>query len=136
MTDITFSARFNTIGSEEYRPVIQAFGENNVRLGVLVQAPRLSIRKPPKKLFPKALKARKVFVGFIRKLLGDRLQDSQMDPKDIFSFVQQATNPDTGKSLDLIELSAEIALLIVAGKTRFEYGNGTSEKRLESLYRI
>jgi hypothetical protein len=45
MPDVTFSARFNTIGSELYRYAIRAIEKTNVRLGVLVQALELAIRR-------------------------------------------------------------------------------------------
>jgi cytochrome P450 len=117
MTDITFSTQFNTIGSEEYRPVIRAFGQNNMRLGVVVQALEFSPENFKQKIFWHALEAQKVFLGFTRKLLADRLEDLKVARrhKNIFSFFEQATDPDTGEDLDVLELSAETAFLIIAG---------------------
>lgn len=119
MTDVTFSARFNTIDNEAYRYAIRAIEESNVRLGVLVQVPELAIRRIQKWLFPQAIKARINFVRFIRKVLSDRLKASKSEHSDIFSFVQQAKDPDSGKGLDITELSTETATLIIAGKMLF-----------------
>jgi hypothetical protein len=94
-----------------------------VRLGVVVQAPEISPRNFRKKHIYNwhALEARKVFLVFIRKLLADQLEDlkAARRHKDIFSFVERATDPDTEKDLNVLELSAKTALLIVAGMTPF-----------------
>lgn len=116
MTDVLFSAQYNTIGSEKFRYAIRAIEKSNVRLGVLVQAPELSIRAIQKALFPDAITARNRFVKFIRKLLGIRLMASEVEKKDVFSYIEKAKDPDTGKGLDQLELSAETATMIVAGK--------------------
>ncbi|KAH8768416.1 cytochrome P450 [Diaporthe sp. PMI_573] len=115
MTDVIFSAQYNTIGSDKFRYAIRAIEKSNVRLSVLVQAPELSIRAIQKTLFPDAIIARNRFVKFIRKLLGIRLMDTEVERKDIFSYIEKAKDPDTGKGLDQLELSAETATMIVAG---------------------
>lgn len=113
MTDVIFSAKYNTISEEKFRYAIQSIEQSNVRLGVLVQAPELSIKAIQKTLFPQAIFARGRLVRFIQKLLAIRLQAK--DQKDIFSYIQGAKDPDTGKGLDTMELSTETATMIVAG---------------------
>ncbi|RAL01215.1 cytochrome P450 [Aspergillus ibericus CBS 121593] len=54
------------------------------------------------------------FVRFIRGLLGKRLKGAGSG-SDIFSFLQQCKDPDTGEGLTLPELSTETATFIVAG---------------------
>lgn len=130
MTDVLFSAQYNTIGSEKFRYAIRAIEKSNVRLGVLVQAPELSIRAIQKTLFPDAIIARNRFVKFIRKLLGIRLMASE-GKKDVFSYIEKAKDPDTGKGLDQLELSAETATMIVAGK-----GNGSLLRSLLKVIRV
>ncbi|MCJ1261283.1 hypothetical protein MMC22_001147 [Lobaria immixta] len=115
MTSIAFSASFNALGSDEYRYVVRAIEDSNVRLGVLMQAPEVASKKLDLKLFPKAIEARTKFVGFVKKVLSARLKSSGAVYTDIFSFVQSAKDPETGNRLGLKELSTEMATLIVAG---------------------
>lgn len=116
MTDVTFSALFNTIGSEEYRYAMRAVEDSNIRLSVLVQAPEVAFRRLDKRIFPDAIVARNKFVKFIKKILNDRLKAFEPESKDIFSFLLQAKDPVTGNGLIMGELSTETATLIVAGK--------------------
>jgi hypothetical protein len=118
MTDVLFSTQYNTIGNDKFRYAIRAIEKSNVRLGVLAQAPELSTRAIRATLFPDAIRARDRFVKFIRKLLGIRLMATDVEKKDVFSYIEKAKDPDTGKGLDQLELTAETATMIVAGKAQ------------------
>lgn len=115
MTDVIFSAQYNTTSNQKLRFAIRAIEQSNVRLSVLVQAPELSIKAIQKTLFPEAIRAGGRFVKFIQKLLGIRLQATKVEHKDIFFYIQKAKVADTGKGLDLVELSTETTTMIVAG---------------------
>ena len=68
-------------------------------------------------LFPASIKGRDMFVSFIRKLLKQRIQArDKVTGGDIFSFLEQCKDPDTGKELSPMELSTETALFVVAGE--------------------
>lgn len=121
MTAVLFDVDFDTLGSAEFRYAMHAIEDSNVRLGVLLQAPELSIGNLDSKLFPKAVSGRSRFVKFIRMVLAKRLASPKAHSKDIFSFLQDCTDPDTGKSLTVAELSTETATFIVAGKTSPAY---------------
>lgn len=120
--------RDKTLHGRRRRVVSQAFSDNTLRsfesqiiraiqaLSVLIQAPELSIRAIQKTLFLDAIISRDRFVKFIRKLLGIRLMASEVEKKDVFSYIEKAKDPDTGMGLDQLELSAETATMIVAGK--------------------
>uniref|UniRef100_A0A8H7KA36 Uncharacterized protein n=1 Tax=Bionectria ochroleuca TaxID=29856 RepID=A0A8H7KA36_BIOOC len=114
MADVVFSAQYNTVENEKFRYVIGAIADHNVRLGVIAQAPELSIKALQRPMFRQAMKARDRFVKFIRILLGIRLKNKTKQ-RDIFSYIQDAKDPDTGKGLDFTELSTETATMIVAG---------------------
>lgn len=116
MTAVTFNTDFDTMSHPKYRYAMQAIEDSNVRLGVLLQVPELSVFNLDKKLFPNAIKGRHAFVKFIRMVLGKRLGAPKTDSRDIFSFLQDCKDPDTGRGLSTAELSTETATFIVAGK--------------------
>ncbi|GJN68106.1 cytochrome P450 [Purpureocillium lilacinum] len=115
MTAVSFDTDFNTMEKPEYRFALKAIEDSNVRLGVLLQAPELSVRSLDKKLFPTAYVAKYKFVKFIRMVMAKRLAASKATSKDIFSFLQDCKDPDSGKELSIAELSTETATFIVAG---------------------
>lgn len=117
MASIIFSASYNTLGCEEYRYVVRAIEESNVRMSVILQAPELTYRKLDKQLFPRSIIARNRFAKFVCSMMDNRLQAPDPECRDIFSFFQHAKDPDTGKGLGMAELGAESATLIVAGKS-------------------
>lgn len=114
--DVTFSTSYDTLGKPDYRYVIKSMEESNLRLSVLMYAPELTFAKLDHKLFPKAIIAKNQFLSFIKKLLDKRLRSSNAEFKDIFSFMQYAKDPITGDGLSHMQLCAETAILIVAGK--------------------
>ncbi|KAI9150038.1 Cytochrome P450 monooxygenase lcsN [Paramyrothecium foliicola] len=114
MTAVSFDTDYDTIGSLGHRYAITALEESNVRLGVLLQEPTFNMFNLDSKLFPAAIAARDQFVGFIRNLLKMRLKQAN-GGVDIFSFLQKARDPATGKELSLMELSTETALFVIAG---------------------
>jgi hypothetical protein len=118
MTDVTFSARFNTIAEKTHRYAIEAIETSNKRLGVILHAPEMGVKRIQPYFFGEELLARYRFVMFIREVLSDRLGSHSQGHNDIMSFVQQVKDIDTGKTLDEAELSAETAVLIVAGSER------------------
>ena len=119
MTAVSFATDFNTMEKPEYRFALKAIEDSNVRLGVLLQAPELSVRSLDKKLFPTAYVAKYKFVKFIRMVMAKRLAASKATSKDIFSFLQDCKDPDSGKELSIAELSTETATFIVAGEFPF-----------------
>lgn len=117
MTAVSFGAEYRTMEEPQFRYVVEAIEQSNVRLGVLMQASELTIGGLDRKLFSNAAKAGARFVKFLRKLLQKRLQQQPADPvKDIFSFLQKCKDPDTGEGLSPMEISTETATFIVAGK--------------------
>ncbi|KID82713.1 Cytochrome P450 [Metarhizium guizhouense ARSEF 977] len=115
-SSVTFGAEYRTMEEAHFRYVGEAIEESNVRLGVLMQAPELTFAGLDRKLFSGAAKAGARFVKFLRKLLQKRLQQEPADSvKDIFSFLQQCKDAQTGEGLGPMEISTETATFIVAG---------------------
>ncbi|KAH8682569.1 cytochrome P450 [Xylariales sp. PMI_506] len=116
MSEITFSQQYDALENEDYRWVLDAIEESNVRISVLFQAPEVKLWRLNKHLFPQAIQARNKFLGFVRQLQRDRRELSKTaNLKDIFSFIANATDPDGESAFKLDEVSAESTTLIVAG---------------------
>ncbi|KAI8944009.1 cytochrome P450 [Xylaria longipes] len=114
MTSVAFNADYRTIEEPKFRYVMEAIATANIRLGVIMQLPELTFGRLDRSLFRESTAAGARFVKFLRILLGKRLE-RETESKDIFSFLQQCKDPDTGKGLSTMELSTETATFIVAG---------------------
>lgn len=101
---------------DKYRHVIQDIEDSNVRTGVLLQAPELSIRRIDKRLFPESIKGRNNFIQFVSGLLKRRMSSNELKRKDVFSFLLQAKDPETQEGLTTAEIAAESTTMVVAGK--------------------
>ncbi|KAL6365600.1 hypothetical protein LRP88_01600 [Fusarium phalaenopsidis] len=115
MTALTFDIDYRTIEDGEYRFVMDTIEKSNVRLAALWQMPNLTFGGLDRKLLPESDKAAKRFVLFLRSLMKIRLGEDKADNNDIFSFLQQCKDSDTGQHLTLKELSTETATFVVAG---------------------
>ncbi|KAH8165547.1 hypothetical protein CIB48_g2708 [Xylaria polymorpha] len=114
LTAVAFGADYNTIEQSKFRYVLKVISETNIRLGVIMQASKLTFSRIDRKLFARSTMAGHEFVRFLRTLLKDRLQNEKSH-KDIFSFLQQCKDPETGEGLGTMELSTETATFLVAG---------------------
>ncbi|KAI0877838.1 cytochrome P450 [Hypoxylon argillaceum] len=114
LTTVAFGADYNTMEQSRFRHVLDAISETNIRLSVVMQASKLTLWHLDRKVFTQSAKAGYKFVKFLRKLLKDRLANDAA-PNDIFSFLQQCKDPETGKGLSDVELSTETATFLVAG---------------------
>ncbi|KAI8630111.1 cytochrome P450 [Xylariaceae sp. FL1651] len=114
LTAVAFGADYRTMEEPEFRYVREAIAETNIRLGVTYQATELTIGHMDRRMFPKSTRAGYVFVKFLRKLLSTRLEQ-KTHSKDIFSFLQQCKDPNTGEGLSAKDLSTETATFLVAG---------------------
>ncbi|KAF2158801.1 hypothetical protein M409DRAFT_71434 [Zasmidium cellare ATCC 36951] len=119
MTDIIFSADYNTMCDANFRYAMSAVEESNIRLGVLLQSESLATGGIDRRLFPTSVAAGRRFVKFLRILLKHRLQadKSTVEPHspDFFSFLEKCRDPNTGKGLSTAEVSTETATFVVAG---------------------
>jgi cytochrome P450 len=116
MASVVFSGKYDMLGSEQNRPVLEAILESNVRMGTLFQYPALGHWKIHKRFFPTAIVARSIFVSFVTRMVGDRIKlGKSQTPHDVFSFMAKAKDPETDQGLTMNELGAESTTLIVAG---------------------
>lgn len=115
MTALAFGCDLRTIEDEEHRYVIEAIEDANIRLGVISQAMELTFRHLDRWIFLKSAISGYKFVKFLRKVLRQRLEKEDTGSKDLFSFLQQCKDPETGKALTHTELSTETATFVVAG---------------------
>lgn len=119
MTAVSFDTDFDTINNPQYRYATAALEESNIRLSVLLQEPNFVMFNLDRWLFPASIAGRDQFVKFLRGLLKQRLQArGATTSTDIFTFLEQCKDPDTGKELTPKELSTETALFVVAGEFR------------------
>ncbi|KAI0551333.1 cytochrome P450 [Xylaria curta] len=114
MTSVAFNADYRTMEEPKFRYVMEAIAAANIRLGVIMQLPELTTFRLDRSIFRESTAAGARFVKFLRILLSKRLE-RHSESKDIFSFLQQCKDPDTGEGLSTIELSTETATFIVAG---------------------
>lgn len=116
MTSLTFGIDYRTMETSEFRFVMHAIEKSNVRLAALWQMPSLTFGGIDRRLLPESDRAAKEFVVFLRSLMKIRLGEDKASNNDIFSFLQQCKDLDTGEGLTLRELSTETATFVVAGK--------------------
>ena len=122
MTSVSFGAEYRTMEEPRFRYVTDAIEKSNVRLGVLMQASELAFGGLDRKMFPSAAQAGAQFIKFLRQLLQKRLQQAPTESEiDIFSFLQQCKDPETGEGLSTMQISTETATIIVAGKASADF---------------
>lgn len=115
MSNLIYSASFHTLTDEEHRFVPSSIERSNIRMSVILQAPELTFRRLDKRLFPGSILARNRFLKFVGSVIATRSKIVSKGKDDIFSFLQSAKDPETGKGLGIAELLGESATLIVAG---------------------
>ncbi|KAJ5789848.1 benzoate 4-monooxygenase cytochrome P450 [Penicillium psychrosexuale] len=101
MSALVFSASYDTLRQEKFRPIINAIEESNVRVSVILQAPILTLFRLDKRLFSRSILWRNRFIKFIGRSVSER--------------VKKTKDTVTGKTLRIDELGGEVATLIVAG---------------------
>ncbi|CDM28612.1 Cytochrome P450 [Penicillium roqueforti FM164] len=116
MSALVFSASYDTIRQEKFRPIINAIEESNVRVSVILQAPILTLFRLDKRLFSRSILWRNRFIKFIRRTVSERVKKSSLlKERDVFSYLKSAKDTVTAKTLRIDELGGEAATLIVAG---------------------
>ena len=115
MATFIFSGKYNMLEREQYRYVVKCIEESNIRVSSLLQAPILKSFRLDKLLFPRAILARNMFLGFVGKLLRDTKKNDRSQRKDLFEMLSHATDPESGKGFSKEEIIAESVTLVVAG---------------------
>ncbi|KAF2181847.1 cytochrome P450 [Zopfia rhizophila CBS 207.26] len=115
MASFIFSGKYNMLEREQYRYVVKVIEASNIRVSSILQAPILKMFRMDKILFPQAIMARNLFLGFVGKLLRDTKKNDRSQRKDLFEMLSHATDPETGEGFTPSEIIAESATLVVAG---------------------
>jgi cytochrome P450 len=115
MATFIFSGKYNMLEREQYRYVMQCIEESNIRVSSILQAPILKAFRLDKLLFPRAIVARNMFLGFVGKLLRDTKKNDRSQRKDLFEMLSHAKDPETGIGFSREEIIAESVTLVVAG---------------------
>lgn len=115
MSSVIFGATFDLLSKEDNRYVPAAIEASNVRTVVVCHAPILRFRRWDRKLFKVAIQNRNRFLTFVTGLLQERMVAKSQPKADAFSFLLQATDPETGERMTPAELGAEATTLVVAG---------------------
>ncbi|KAH7051097.1 cytochrome P450 [Macrophomina phaseolina] len=115
MSEVVFGMKFDALRKEEYRYVMKALEQSNVRVSALVQAACLAWGRLDRYLFPASIRARNQFLGFIGRLLKARTMQDVPRATDVFSYLAGAKDPGGEASLNAAEIRAESATLVVAG---------------------
>jgi cytochrome P450 len=116
MSDVIFGEAFHLLEKSDNRFIVDCIEKSNVRTGVLLQAPVLATRKLDYVLFPEAIRGRNLFIGFVNKLLQQRMKVEPLKRTDIFSKLLDAVDPETKQKLNIAEIGAESTTMIVAGE--------------------
>lgn len=111
-----FGRAFRMQETTENRFFQEIIAINHVRTSAYVQYPELSWLGLEIFFLPKLLPMRNKFLNLTRGLAEARLKEGNSDRADVFTFISDTKDPETGQGLSLEELWAEVALLIVAGR--------------------
>ncbi|KAF7712325.1 Uncharacterized protein PECH_003592 [Penicillium ucsense] len=114
MTSVIYGISYNLQESSKCRFIIPAISLVNFRIGILSQAPMLAWRKVDRYFFRKAIRARNVFLGFVSKLLKDRMKATDITG-DAFTILFKSRDDETKQRLTQDQLNAESINFVVAG---------------------
>lgn len=125
MTDIIYGAKYNLLGNEKFRYIVDMIELTNVRNSALIQFPGLFTFRIDKRLFPRSRAASRRFLKFLVRLLHDRVQlrkgnkcgvyENQPIVRDVYSNLEVAKDSVSGQGFTPEELASESATLIFAG---------------------
>lgn len=119
MMTTSFGYSCRLLQDETHRHVVSDIRESNIRIGTLLQEPRLVIARLDKRLFPRAIAARDRFVRFVASTFKQRAKDQGVGAaRDVFSVLLSPPVSDQDVQMGQKLAAAEAATLIVAGKKR------------------
>ena len=87
------------------------------KAGVYVQYPRLQNLHLDKLLYRRVIRIREQFLQLMARLVRERLSAEKGSQNDLFSFLIDAKDPETGRGFTQNELWAESRFLLIAGKS-------------------
>lgn len=116
MTSVIYGLSYDLQEKKEFRYIIPAISGLNVRTGVICQSAIISWRRLDRRLFKHAIRCRNAFVGFVERLMKDRMCAKSIEG-DAFSLLLRAKDPHTQQAMTIQQLGSESINLIVAGES-------------------
>ena len=111
-----FGRDFEMQSRTDNRFLIDAIATSNIRTSIYAQFPELAKFKMERILYPRGYILRKRFLDLTREFAESRVRAGKNAKQDLFSFIVDAKDPETGEGFSLPELWSESKFLIVAGK--------------------
>ncbi|OSS44299.1 hypothetical protein B5807_11133 [Epicoccum nigrum] len=115
MGEFGFGQTFGLQTSDKNHFIIDAIHVAVARAGVYVQYPALQKWGLDKIFYISAWKMRTKFFELMGRMVHERVSEGKHAKKDLFSFVIDVKDPETGRSLTETELAAESRFLLIAG---------------------
>lgn len=115
MGEFGFGRSFDTQTKSDYRFMIDAVGAASRRGAVCIQFPALAKFQLDKLLYPKTAWLRQKFLQLTTELVKARLSVDKHSQHDLFSFIVDAKDPETGQGFSDVELWSESRFIVVAG---------------------
>ena len=116
MGEFGFGQSFELQTKTDNRFLIDAVTATGHKAGVFVQYPKLQYLQLDKLLYRKGLWMREKYLQLMARLVKERLIAEKDSQNDLFSFLVDAKDPETGRGFTESELWAESRFLLIAGK--------------------
>ena len=116
MGEFGFGQSFQLQTKSDNHFLIDAVTATSHKAGVYVQYPKLQYLQLDKVLYRKGLWMREKYLRLMARLVKDRLSAGKDSQNDLFSFLVDAKDAETGKGFTENELWAESRFLLIAGK--------------------
>ncbi|KAH7063494.1 cytochrome P450 [Macrophomina phaseolina] len=127
MGEFGFGQTFHLQTSDENRFLIDAVTATSHKAGVYVQYPELQKLRLEALFYRRGLEMRRKYLELMSNLVKSRLAAGKSSRNDLFSFIVDAKDPETGVGFSEDELWAESRFLLIAGAD-------TSSTALTSLF--
>ena len=116
MGEFGFGQSFELQTKTDNHFLIDAVTATTHKAGVYVQYPKLQYLQLDKLLYRRGLWMREKYLQLMGRLVRERLSAEKDSQNDLFSFLVDAKDPETGKGFTESELWAESRFLLIAGK--------------------
>ncbi|KAI9842226.1 MAG: hypothetical protein M1837_007371 [Sclerophora amabilis] len=116
MGDICFGRSYGMMNGDENRYIIDVLADGAQGLNIVGHMPGLLKIHLDKLLFRKLVQGTQRYEAYSKAQSDARVrQDPQIECRDVFQFLLEAKDPETGQAFSMPELVSESSLLIIAG---------------------
>ena len=120
MGDFGFGQSFNLQEKTDNRFLMDAVLATSRKAAVIMHYPALANLRLEKLLARRMLKMRENYLKLMSYLVKNRMEANQNHHNDLFSYLVEAKDPETGEGFTESELWAESRFLLIAGKNPIE----------------